>query len=248
MLIWVFPASDKLTTCCPLYASLQQYVCISYWSLVCGLPRWEVLPPRAPPDNYLVLLPCLLPVMSSILTYTWIPYSAVTRSFCVCAPNRTLCAPISTMSPAVFLGHSLKQGRRSHSVGTLHGSVLCIHAIRVRVHSQISRPTPHSVSRCKVVSCLPQCVQLSVSTSRILCSLVFVGSKLWITIYHFDFAPSDIRVLWRLLHTHDHSISGRSCITRTSRGLFSAFATIRWVSYTRRLKALCVSSCFRSTI
>jgi len=157
-------------------------------------------------------------------------------------------ANIRNVACCFCLGYSLKQGRRSRSVGTLLGSVLCIHALRVRVHSHISRPTPHSVSRCSVVSCLPQCVQLSVSISRILCSLVFVGSKLWITIYHSDFAPSDIPVLWRLLHTHDHSISGRSCITCTSRGLFSAFATIRWVSYTRRLKALCVSSCFRGSI
>jgi len=118
----------------------------------------------------------------------------------------------NTHNVACFLclGHSLKQGRRNHSVVTLLGSVLCIHAIRVRVHSQVSRPTPHSVRWCSVVSCLPHSVRLSVSTNRILCSLVFVGSKSWITVYHADlrFEPAFPESELPLTHALDRTATG----------------------------------------
>jgi len=44
-------------------------------------------------------------------------------------------------------GHSLKQGRRDHSLGIRLGSVLSIRAIRGWFHSQISCLTPYSVRR-----------------------------------------------------------------------------------------------------
>jgi hypothetical protein len=64
---------------------------------------WKDFLPRAPPNNCLVLLSYVPPDKPSILTYPRSPYSPVTRSFCVCAPNRTPCSPISAMSPAVFV-------------------------------------------------------------------------------------------------------------------------------------------------
>jgi len=94
-----------------------------------------------------------------------------------------------------------------------------------------------------VVSFFPNIVQSSVSTNRILCSLVFVGSKSWITVYHADPAPSDAGMLWRLFHTFPHSIPVCICVTRTSRGVVAVIDMLLRVPYTRRLKCQCVSSC-----
>ena len=95
-----------------------------------------------------------------------------------------------------------------------------------------------------MVSCFPHNVQSSVSTNRILCSLVFVGIKSWITMYRADLAPSDVGMMWRLFHTLSHSIPGWICITRTSRGGVAAVAMLLSVLYTLRLKVQGVSSSF----
>jgi len=133
-------------------------------------------------------------------------------------------------------------------VGILHRSFLCIDDSRVRVHSQISWPAPHSVSRCSVVSCFPHRGQASVSTKRIVCNMACVGRTLWTTIYQADLAPSDVLLLWRLFHALAPSNPGRSCITRTSRGVHSAVFIIRRVQYTRLVNALCDSSCLLGVI
>jgi len=122
-------------------------------------------------------------------------------------------------------------------------SVLCIAASRVRVHSHISSPAPHSVNLWTVVSFFPHNAQSSVSTNRILCSLVFVGSKSWITVYHADLAPSDVGMLWRLLHSFSHSIPGCICVTQISHGGVAAVVMFLRVPYTRRLNCRSVSSC-----
>jgi len=104
-----------------------------------------------------------------------------------------------------------------------------------RVHSQITSATPHSVSLWAMVSFSPHSVQSSVSTSRILCSLVFVSSKSWSTIYRADLATSDFRMLWRLFHTLSHSIPGWICVACNSRGRVAAVVTHLRVPYTRHL-------------
>ena len=119
-------------------------------------------------------------------------------------------------------GHSLKQGRRSHFLSIRLGSALCIRAIRVLVHSQISGLIPHSVSRCSMVSCLPHCVQFSVSVRPILCNLTFVGVMPCITMYHAELGPSGNITLWRLPHASDQSVAGWRCMMHTSRCLDSA--------------------------
>jgi len=122
-------------------------------------------------------------------------------------------------------------------------SVLCIAASRIRVHSHIYSPAPHSVSLWAVVSFFPHSVQSSVSTNRILCSVVFVGSKSWITVSHADLAPSDVGMLWRLFHNFYHSIPGWICVMRTSRGGVAVVAVLLRVPYIRRLNCRSVSSC-----
>jgi hypothetical protein len=74
-----------------------------------------------------------------------------------------------------FRGHSLKQGGRFHFLGICLVSALFIRDMCVQVHSQISYLTHHSMSRYSMVFCLPNCVHLSVSISRIQHNLAFVG-------------------------------------------------------------------------
>ena len=121
--------------------------------------------------------------------------------------------------------------------------VLYIAASRIQFNSHISSRTPHSVSLWIVVSFFPHSVQSSVSTNRILCGLVFVGSKSWSTIYYADLAPSHVGMLWRIFNTFSHSIPGWICVTRTSRGGVAVVAMLLRVPYIRRLKFRSVSSC-----
>lgn len=86
------------------------------------------------------------------------------------------------------------------------------------------------------------------STKRILCSLVCVGGMSWTTTYQDYLAPSNVLVLWRLVHTLAHSIPGWSCITHTSHGVHSDVYIIRRVPHTHFLNALCESSCFLGAI
>jgi hypothetical protein len=59
-----------------------------------------------------------------------------------------------------------------------------------------------------MVSCLPHCVQFSVSINLILCNLTLVGIMSCITMYYADLAPSKNIKLWELPHTMDQAIAG----------------------------------------
>ena len=128
---------------------------------------------RILPDSSPRVSSSLYPDMSSIASDAWSQYSPLPIVSCVDAPDKkTIFAKIQITVWCLFLGHIWNEGRRSHSVDTPLGSVLRIRAILVPVHSQISCPTPHTVRRCSMVSCLPNLVQLSESFTRILlCSV-----------------------------------------------------------------------------
>jgi len=134
-------------------------------------------------------------------------------------------------------GQNRKLAHRSQLVGTRLRSALCNDTNSVRIHSQISFPTLHPVSRCSVVCCFAHSVQSYVTTNRFLCSLVFMGIKSRININHADLAPPGICMLWRLFHTLSHSLPRWNCITLTSRGGVAAVAMLLRVPYTLRLKA-----------
>ena len=230
---------------CPLYCPYS-IVCISFWRLVFALPGWEVLLPRTPADNCLILVSYVLPDKFSILTYAWSSYSPVTRSFHVCEPNRTPCSP---MSSAVFVW-AIVWNRPEEAIWLVPFSDP-FYLSSLFVFGSIPRfPDSQHIllvdaARCPASRTVNSCPCSPVGN---LCSLLFVCSKSWITMCHANLAPSDVPMLRPLLHPRDLSTSGWSCITRTSRGLFSAIAIIYLVPYTRRLKALCVSSCFLGSI
>ena len=181
------------------------------------------------PDNHLLFPTSSSPDIASTAPCGGSRYSPLATSLCDCAPGSTINLLRSIMSPDVVVVATVgSQGPGTSLGGIRLRSVLCIAASRIRVHSHMSSPSPHSVSLCSIVSCFPHNVQSSVSTNRILCSLVFVGIKSWITMYHADLAASDVGMLWILFHTLSHSIPGWICITRTSRGgvaCSSAFRT-----------------------
>jgi hypothetical protein len=191
---------------------------------------------RKLPDSFPPILSCSNTDKFSSASFAWSQYSPLLIGPYVDSPDRKPYAPETTRLPWWRCrGQVLKQGRTSQPVGILLGPVVCIRAICVRVHSQISFPAPHSVRRCIMVSCLPHCVQFSVSISLILRSLMFVGIKSCITLYHADLASSIKLILWRLPHTTDQSIAVWSCMMRISRGLFPAVDIVGKVSYTCRL-------------
>ena len=65
-------------------------------------------------------------------------------------------------------GHSARFGRKCHSLGICVGIVLRMSASFCVVHCQICGPSPHSMRRCCIVSCMPPLLHLSVGDIRIL--------------------------------------------------------------------------------
>jgi hypothetical protein len=130
-------------------------------------------------------------------------------------------------------------------MGIHRRSVLSIHAILERVHSHITCPSPHSVSRCDIVSFLPHCMLLVESVNRILCRHALVGIRSWITVYRADLAHSNEHDVLMCLQTVDHAIAAWGCMTLITRSKDSALDICRRVQCALRLKALSVSSCRR---
>jgi len=91
-------------------------------------------------------------------------------------------------------GHSAHCGRKSHSLGICGGIVLRMRASFCVVHCQIYGPSPHSMRRCCIVSCMPQLLHLSVGDNRILWRRTFVGRMPCITLYHTAFVPPGTEV------------------------------------------------------
>jgi hypothetical protein len=86
-------------------------------------------------------------------------------------------------------GHSAHCGRKSHSLGICVGIVLRMSASFCVVQCHICSPSPHSMRRCCIVSCMPQLLHLSVSDIRMLWRRTFVGRMSYITLYHTAFFP-----------------------------------------------------------
>jgi hypothetical protein len=64
------------------------------------------------------------------------------------------------------------------------------------------------------------------------------------TMYHLDFNSSATHGVSRFFHTKTHSVDGVSCVTRISRGLFSANDIVCMLSYTLRMYVLNDSVCY----
>jgi hypothetical protein len=77
-------------------------------------------------------------------------------------------------------GQSLNCGRTVHSLGILTGSNRNMPTMRYLVHSQMSRPSPHSVMLCMILSSSPQVEQRTEPVSRMACSRNLVGRMSWI--------------------------------------------------------------------
>jgi hypothetical protein len=107
------------------------------------------------PANYPYVSSCTSSGAPSTGTYEWSRYSPVTTIFCISALGRTSSSPRSTIPPAVFCGAVVRNGAK----GAIHGvpvlNLFLLSTVFACVHSQITRPSPHSDSRCKVVSCPP---------------------------------------------------------------------------------------------
>ena len=147
-------------------------------------------------------------------------------------------------------GHNLKHGRRNHTFGVRLGSVFCIHAISVRVHSPISYLVPHPVRRCTwpdnevreratgarrgstghavVPPALYSCPCPSVRPSWELCHESPCTVLTWLVRQHY------------VVEIAQHqSKAGWNWTMPTSRGFASAVDKVRKVPYALRLRALC---------
>ena len=97
--------------------------------------------------------------------------------------------------------HSAHCGRKSHSLGICAGIVLRMRASFCIVHCQICGPSPHSMRRCCIVSCMPQLLHLSVGDIRILWRRTFVGRMSSINLYHTAFGNRTNAVCFRRVLT-----------------------------------------------
>jgi len=113
-------------------------------------------------------------------------------------------------------GHSAHCGRKSHSLGICIGIVLRMSASFCVVHCQISGPSPHSMRRCCIVSCMPQLLHLSVGDIRILWRWTFVCRMSCITLYRTAFVPPDKGVQWIFFHTVFQSVVVHILVMRIS--------------------------------
>ena len=68
------------------------------------------------------------------------------------------------------------------------------------------------------------------------------------TLYHTDYASSNTHVVCTFFHTKAQSTDSLSCVTRISRGLFSAIDIVCKVLYARRLWVLGVSASFGGSV
>jgi hypothetical protein len=139
-------------------------------------------------------------------------------SHCICVRRKTTFAIVHYTARLRVGGHILKWGLRRHLLGILRGIVWSINASFCLISFHISSPSPHSVSRCRSVSCLSQWRHLSVGAMHILCSLLFVDRMSFITLYHAAFISPGTGVSARFFHTEDQSVLGHIVIILISHG------------------------------
>ena len=239
--------------CCVLYVPVSSPFTSALVMKIYLSPTFPSLPiagggvrstlPTVSPNSCLLSPTSRSPDIFSIVPCVSSRYIPLATSFDGYALNIIRVSPGSTVSPDVVVVAKRGNWAPVTIQGVRLRFVLCIAASLMRVHSHISSAAPHSVSLWTVVSFSPHNVHFSVSASRILCSLVLVGSKSWSIAYHADMAPSDIGMVCRLFQTFLQSISCWICVTRTSRGAVAVVAMLPKVPYTRRLKCRNVSFC-----
>jgi hypothetical protein len=120
-----------------------------------------------------------------------------------------------------------------HSLGIQTGSIRNIQAMRFLVHSQIFRPSSHSMIMCMTVSCCPQLEQRGEPASRMTCSRSFVGRMSWMNLNQLTLIESAAHVAWRFAHTRSQSVVGYIIVMRTFLGGFADSLILRSVSYSR---------------
>jgi hypothetical protein len=123
-----------------------------------------------------------------------------------------------------------------HSLGIQTVSIRNIQAIRFLVHSQIFRPSPHSMILWMTVSCSPQLEQRGEPASPMACSLSFMGRMSWMTLNQLTLIESAAHVAWRFSHTRSQSVVGNIIVMRTFLSGIAASLILRSVSYTLALK------------
>ena len=122
--------------------------------------------------------------------------------------------------------------RKSHSIGIYVRIVLRISASFCIVHCHICSPSPHSMRRCWIVSCMPQLLRLLVGDIRILWRRTFVSRTSCITFYHTAFVPPGTAMQWMFFHTVFRSVVVHILVMRISCIIFSPLLMWYKVLYT----------------
>ena len=111
--------------------------------------------------------PPRLPYIVHVVDYGW-------ESWSVCLiPNHVGQCPQYRQSSA--WGQRRKSGCKLQLLGPYFVSILSIITIRCLVQFQMAGPSPHSVSRCAMVSVAPHCRQLSLSVKLMVARRSRVG-------------------------------------------------------------------------
>ena len=128
-------------------------------------------------------------------------------------------------------------------MGIQTGYIRNIQAVRFLVHSQIFRPSSHSMILCMTVSCSTQLEQRGEPASGMACSRSIVGRMSWMTLNQLTVIESAAHVACRFAHTLSQSVVGYIIVMRTFLRGFAASLILGGVSYTLALKILGASPC-----